>query len=608
MQLKRIAFFILLILMESVAFAQDTVMVISPALYEDVEEIYLAKLHGWYFKQGSDTAWAAKNLDMTGWKKMRPVDLSVDMADANGKVEGWFRGNIKIDSSFGDTALSLYFGVWAAQDIYIDGKKIASVGNTGSNGKPYEEKKVSSDDLIFILSDLKAGTIHKIAWHITDSRAFPFAENKLKSEVRGLRNLLEIVTPVFTKWLLEKLKFLAVIDSSINVSLSIIAFLFWLIWSVNRRERNLLHFALFSSLLASFFISYSIVYNLYFTVYHSFVFFQWKNIADTLLISLIIGYIPYLLALIFEHPLIKRLPLIILSATIIELTNVIFNVSNIVGIILLLIYIVLILFIMITSLKKAKGGDWAIIGGLLLTLLFGYLFFSFHANAYNYKSQIPYRVGFALSFPLSLLIYVAIRFREMIRDIQTNAEEVVKLSDEKRIHAEQQQELLEVQVTERTQELIDKNNELEIEAALQRVRSAANAMQTSNELLNVIKIVGQQLELLGVTFDSTNFRTNLGEKDWQLWVYAKWMDQPQKWFIPKIDHPYFSIHEKEGEVVSNVFSRAEKDSFDAYLFQLGLIETPKDPIIAAKQKEFMESANGFAWSFKISLTVTMPCN
>ncbi len=460
MHFKRIFSLILFIIICSVSFSQDTVMIMSPSMYEDVEEIYPAKWQGWYFKQGNDTAWAAQKIDMKGWKKMRPVDLSVSLADANGKVEGWFRGIVKIDSSFGNTPFSLYFGLWAAQDIYIDGKKVAAAGNTGSNGKPYAEKRVSADNLIFLLSDFKAGTIHTVAWHIVDSRALPFNGNKLKSETRGLHNLLEITSPVFTEWRLVKIKFLAVVDSGINASLLLFGVLFWLLWSVNRKETNLLHFALFTTILGMHFIADSIFDSLYFSITPSFTFFQWKGVVYTILAFIIIGYIPYILALIFKHPLTKRLPLVIGLVIFIVSIVIFFNILYVVGIIIFFILLLLIIYVAVSSLKKASGGDWAILIGLLLTTLFSYLYFTFSKNAYNFTKYMPYKAGFALSFPLSLLIYVVIRFREMITDIQSNAQQIIVLSDEKRIQAEQQQELLEVQVKERTIELENSINNL----------------------------------------------------------------------------------------------------------------------------------------------------
>ena len=166
---------------------------------------------------------------------------------------------------------------------------------------------------------------------------------------------------------------------------------------------------------------------------------------------------------------------------------------------------------------------------------------------------------------------------------------------------------LEKQVAEKTADLKIKNRELEIEAALERVRSVANAMQSSEDLLNVITIVGQQLEKLGLQFDSTNFRINVGEKDWDLWIYAKWLDTPRQWYVPYIDHPYFTTNEKEGEVSSMIFSKQERDSFNQYLAELKLIEIPDDATMAVSQKEYFDSGKGFAWSIatgrKVSLNI-----
>ncbi|HEU4903087.1 MAG TPA: hypothetical protein VFT06_09850, partial [Flavisolibacter sp.] len=61
--------------------------------------------------------------------------------------------------------------------------------------------------------------------------------------------------------------------------------------------------------------------------------------------------------------------------------------------------------------------------------------------------------------------------------------------------------------------------EAEIEAGLERVRAAANAMHKSTELLNVISALSEQFQQLGFTIDSANFNTSYREKDWNLWLY-----------------------------------------------------------------------------------------
>ncbi|MDE3211796.1 MAG: hypothetical protein KGM98_01070, partial [Bacteroidota bacterium] len=60
---------------------------------------------------------------------------------------------------------------------------------------------------------------------------------------------------------------------------------------------------------------------------------------------------------------------------------------------------------------------------------------------------------FILSFPLSLLVYVSIRFKEIIREVSINADRVVQLSEEKRAQAENQQNLLQEEVNRQTAEI-----------------------------------------------------------------------------------------------------------------------------------------------------------
>ncbi|MEN2282968.1 ATP-binding protein [Algoriphagus sp. SE2] len=53
-------------------------------------------------------------------------------------------------------------------------------------------------------------------------------------------------------------------------------------------------------------------------------------------------------------------------------------------------------------------------------------------------------------------------------------------------------------VDQRTSELLLKNRELEIEAALEKVRTAAMGMNTPNDMLQVCRVIAQQLEVIGL--------------------------------------------------------------------------------------------------------------
>src|SRR5207342_2867980 len=115
---------LLLILFVGVGFcqAQDTAVLLSPLMFDkDIEQIYLSTMDGWLFKEGNDSSWAKKNIDLTGWKKLKPTGLSGKYADKNGKVECWFRIKIKLDTAFRNKPIGFRIGTWAATDLYIDG-------------------------------------------------------------------------------------------------------------------------------------------------------------------------------------------------------------------------------------------------------------------------------------------------------------------------------------------------------------------------------------------------------------------------------------------------------------------------------------------------------
>ena len=73
-------------------------------------------------------------------------------------------------------------------------------------------------------------------------------------------------------------------------------------------------------------------------------------------------------------------------------------------------------------------------------------------------------------------------------------------------------EELQKQVEEKAAELIQKNRELEIEASLERVRTVAMSMQKPDDLLDVCKIISDQLELLNVT-DIRNIQVAIVEEE-----------------------------------------------------------------------------------------------
>ncbi|MFL0354668.1 ATP-binding protein [Xanthomarina sp. GH4-25] len=76
--------------------------------------------------------------------------------------------------------------------------------------------------------------------------------------------------------------------------------------------------------------------------------------------------------------------------------------------------------------------------------------------------------------------------------------------------------------------------EAQIEAALERVRSRSLAMQKSDELLDVIGIVSEQANTLGLKFDSISFGKSSKEGVFNFWMTSKGQPKPILMDVPYI--------------------------------------------------------------------------
>src|SRR5262245_23327339 len=80
--------------------AQDSITVLSTSMFDKYfQTIPLARMNGWIFKQGNDTNWAISEIDIAGWIKLNPTQLTVKNVDRSGRLEGWLRMRFKLDSS-----------------------------------------------------------------------------------------------------------------------------------------------------------------------------------------------------------------------------------------------------------------------------------------------------------------------------------------------------------------------------------------------------------------------------------------------------------------------------------------------------------------------------
>ena len=116
------------------------------------------------------------------------------MVDKNGKLEGWFRLNIKMDSSLLDSlpGIGLRSGVWAASDVYINRKLFHSFGNTGLHNTTFKEYNATNK--LPILLPLTTNKDYVIAIHFSDK----INQYDINKQLRaGYGSLLILTSPIY---------------------------------------------------------------------------------------------------------------------------------------------------------------------------------------------------------------------------------------------------------------------------------------------------------------------------------------------------------------------------------------------------------------------------
>lgn len=433
--------------------AQNTVVNITPEKFsKEIDAFSIDAADGWLFHKGNDSSWTKYIIDTTGWEKLKPTDLSAKYADKNGRVEGWFRIKVTFDSSLLNKVLYVDFGQWAATALYIDGELVATRGNTGENGKDFREYNGGLDpkSIRFDTSAAHILSLHYVGY------LSPIPPYDVKTQF--MKKVIRLGGPNYTTSVLNNYKTVYTYRTSWAVICAILSVLFWLLLFQNPKEKNLFWIALYTS-------------TIFIYIYYAYTepsgtsFNEFKTkiiISDLVSNSTVVLLLPILLIKIFKRKIHSWL---ILSLIILIVANEIgtFLPSSF-SITFLYIYGVSFIFVLgiclfyvITSWKNLMGAQWAIVGGLIFTISFtlaGLILVLISSNLFQSQySNLVFNSLFNLGFPFSLLIYVSMRFKEMIQEVQANAQTVVELSEEKRVQAENQQKVLEEEVNRQTREI-----------------------------------------------------------------------------------------------------------------------------------------------------------
>lgn len=137
----------------------------------------------------------------------------------------------------------------------------------------------------------------------------------------------------------------------------------------------------------------------------------------------------------------------------------------------------------------------------------------------------------------------------------------------------QQAEKLQKLVDEKTADLQEKNRELEIEAALERVRARSSAMQYADELGEVIALIFNILDEFKISVkDGVALITFIeGSKDLNEWMANPGFGTAMNFYLPYFDHPVLSnlweAKNRGDDIIIERYSAEESRSFLNHIFE-----------------------------------------
>jgi len=425
--------------------AQEKATLLSPGMFGTHQQIPLAELDGWLFHSGTNQEWADVDFDASAWEGLKPVQLSVEIADENGRVEGWFRLKLKLDSSFENIPLGISRKLWAASDIYLDGVLVQSFGKTGN---PYE----AYNPILKYASPipLVPGKEHLLAVHFVDYETL-ITQRELRLNPHNLRHVIMITGPEFNRSVTSKIKETYILGA-VSVSVSgLLFFLFLVLLFLNPAQKifRLATVLTLVVLLAALGTYYGLFYE---ASYYS------EKVIFLITNGLSLPVMHAFTLLITEWVLKKKISwitiFILIVMPIASALGHVFNISWPFGLVeaILLGYFA---WLVITSWSKIKKVEWTIVIAMTVLTLGSLVWVTLHKYSpdrfYDYENLLKAIV--LLSAPILLLLYVSLSYKEILVERELEAVKVIRITEEKKELLERQNEILEEQVRKRTQEL-----------------------------------------------------------------------------------------------------------------------------------------------------------
>ncbi len=442
--MKALLSLIIILVTVGQSMAQEKVQILSTDQFASHDRLFLAPLDGWIFKKGQVMNGHKLGLDVSDWQAFNPTQLSTDLEEENGRIEGWYRIKIKLDESFEDIPLGISRNLWAASDVYINGEHIHSFGDTGN---PYEAYNPILKYPIPI--ELESGQEYLIAIHVVDYET-TFTQREIRLKPRNLQQFINLTGPEYIEWVTNDIKLTHIYGTLTIAICFLLFFLFWLLVYLNPTQKVFRLIAWLTTF--TFLASIGTYYNTYYEITYPVEKLRFVLTITLQPLSTLFGL------LILEWVLTERISRLanwILALSLItNLPAHLFSFSIPFGIVFTTM-ILYFSYLVYTHRSSIGGARLTIVASMIVPAITATVWITIHKYSLDlfYEYDKPLSAMLNLGAPLLLLVYISVRFRELINEVSEEAAKVLKVTEEKKAILEDQNVVLEKQVSERTMEL-----------------------------------------------------------------------------------------------------------------------------------------------------------
>jgi hypothetical protein len=547
---------------------------------------------GWRWHAGDNPEWAKSDFEDAKWQAINPALDIHDLPQVRQAQMGWFRLKLQVDSTILQQALALAIRQVGASEIYLDGRVIYRLGVVSN--VPEQEQTANLKGEVYSFQ-LNGQHTHQLAirysfttanfYHNIDGWSNPCLALQLQSSNQAhIDQLYGTLIPFILDFVMSSLYLLLGVT-----------FLFFY-FSFNTRKPYLF-FGLYAigQLIAYIFFLLrlrptstsfdALCYLVGFVLINIFILFQLagtyelynrpKGVAFYGLVCYAVLTVPGML-LFYNDAWMVNTGLYLLST--LDLLRQYWY-----------------------GMKTRQAGARTLFVTLLIFSVFFLPSLALRLAGQGNLAYIFVSIGMFVG-PIGYSLFLAGEFARTAHTLRKRVVEVEELSTEKQQILLTQNEILERQVEARTAELSHKNQELVVEAALERVRSRSLAMHSSEELKQVITLVFNQLNQLDIAITDGSAVIALlseGSRDLIHWTAnPDRISEATSFRLPYIDHPannrYWEARENRLGFVAESLTFDEKNSYWEQILRVSDYQ-----YLPEATKQWIFASPGYAYSIAI---------